>query len=143
MDFHGKRQRRLRVVDHGAQPRAVEPLANCVQQALDALGWNAARASKETGISSQHMSQILKRKQPYGSRPPTIETLQKLEKIPGLSQLDILRAVGESTGIGRPAGESPYLVEWSPTRRAVHNIVDKLPEDQLARVAQILMAMFD
>lgn len=113
-----------------------------MQQALDALGWKPAEAVRATGISSQHMSQILNRKKPYGSRPPSIETLDALEKIPGLSQLDILRAVGESTGIGRAAAD-PYLVEWSPTRRAVHNIVDKLPEEQLARVAQVLMAMFD
>jgi len=121
----------------------VEPLARCVQQALDALGWKPAQAVKATGLSSQHMSQILNRKKPYGSRPPSTETLDTLEKITGLSQLDILRAVGESTGIGRPQGSEPYLVEWSPTRRAIHNIVDKLPEEQLARVAQVLMAMFD
>ena len=135
--------RRLRVARASGNPVSVEPLAHCVQQALDALGWNAARAAKETGLSPQHMSQILNRKKPYGSRPPKIETLQALEQIPGLSQLDILRAVGESTGIGRPPGAAPFLVEWSPTRRAVHNIVDKLPEEQLGRVAQILMAMFD
>lgn len=143
MDFHEKKQRRLRVVDHGAHASSVEPLARCVQQALDALGWKPAKACEATGISSQHMSQILNRKKPYGSRPPNIDTLQKLQKIPGLSELDILRAVGESTGIGRPQGQEPFVVEWSANRRAVHNIVDKLPEQQLARVAQVLMAMFD
>lgn len=143
MDFHDKRQRRLRVADLEAHAGGVEPLARCVQQALDALGWKAADACRATGLSSQLMSQILHRQKPYGDRPPKVSTLQALEKIPGLSNLDILRAVGESTGIGRPPGQAPYIVEWTATRRAVHNIIDKLPEEQLPKAAQLLMVLFD
>lgn len=120
----------------------MEPLARCVQQALDALGWKAAKAAEVTGLSSQHLSQILHRKKNY-VRPPSPQTLQALAKIPGLSHLDILRAVGESTGIGRPQGAEPFVLEWSASRRTVHNLVDKLPEEKLNSVTQILIAMLD
>lgn len=120
-----------------------EPLARLVQSALDALGWKAADAERATGLSSQHLSQIRNRRKPYAAnRGPEIDTLQKLEKIPGLSMLDINRAVGDSMGIGRPGGDTTE-VEMTATRRAVHNIVDKLSEEQLPRALQVLVAMFD
>jgi transcriptional regulator with XRE-family HTH domain len=136
-------KRRLRVVDHRRDPVIMgEPLARAVRSALDALGWKPADAARATGLSSQHLSQILNRKKPYGSRPPSASTQQALEKIPGLSHLDIARALGESTGIGRLDGQTT-AVEMTATRRAVHNLVDKLSEEQLPRALQVLIAMFD
>jgi transcriptional regulator with XRE-family HTH domain len=135
----------LRVVDHQGDPLIMgrEPLARLVRQALIAANWKAAKAAEVTGLSSQHMSQILNRKKPYGNRPPTIATQQKLAKIPGLSQLDIARAVGESMGIaGRPPGEKVLEVDWSPNRRNLHNLVDKLPEEDLPRALGVLLAVF-
>jgi hypothetical protein len=121
-----------------------EPLARCVQQALDALGWRPADAMRATGLSSQLLSQILNRSKPYGDRPPKTSTLQALAEIPGLSMLDVTRAVGESMGIAaRPPGEHMIEVDWSPSRRSLHNLIDKLPEDDLPRALQVLLAMFN
>lgn len=142
--MRGREQPRLRVASSGDDPAVmgVEPLARCVQQALDALGWKPADAARATGLSSQLLSQILNRQKPYRDRPPKVATLQALEKIPGLSALDISRAVGESMGIGRPGGDVS-AVEMTATRRAVHNVVDKLSEEQLTRALQVLVLMFD
>ena len=121
--------------------RGREPLARLVQSALDAQGWKPAQAAEVTGLSRQHISQILSRRDRY-TRPPKPETIQALAKIPGLSQYDVLSAVGTSIGVAGQDGQV-FEVEWSANRRTVHNVVDKIPEDQLPRVLQILIAMLD
>lgn len=119
------------------QTRLVEPLARTVRGALRAANMTQADAVRVTGVSSQHLSQIVNRRKRY-SRPPSVATMQRLAKIPGLSVEDVARAVTQSAGI--PV--SVELQSASSLRRAVqHNLVDEIPEDQLARVFQVLRAM--
>ena len=131
--------RRLRMVDKDAQSSGVEPLRALVQSAMDAAGLIPADVTRLTGISSQNLSLLLRREKPYGSRPPSIDTMQRLEKVPGLSQRAIARAVAESIGLVVTVDVN----DATPLRRSVHNMVDKFPEDELPRVLQILIAMFD
>lgn len=128
---------RLRVVDRRAHPPGMEPLARTVRDAMDAAGLSQAEVAELTKLSPQHIQQIVSRRENY-TRPPKIETLQALARIPNLSIEMIAEAVAESTGMPRPAG---LVVEMTPLRRSVHTVVDKIPEDELARALQILTAL--
>lgn len=128
----------LRAVRNGSHPSPMrgEPLAVLVRGALDAAGITPAEAARLTGLSTQHISQILNRRQRY-NRPPTIATMQKLAKLPGLSLTDVQRAVAESARIATAAeGES-----ISPVRRSAHAMIEEFAEDELPRVLQVLLAL--
>lgn len=130
----------LRVVTEGRTLQGVTPLGRLVQDALDALGWKAADAMRATGLSSQLLSNILTRAEPYSpDRPPTSKTLQALEEIPGLTQRAILQAVRASTE-GAP---EPAAVHWSPHRTAARRLIEQIPEKKLPGVVQLLAALLD
>lgn len=123
-----------------AHAPGVEPLARLIRAARDAAGLNDADLARITGLSTQHVSQIVNRQKNY-TRPPTVDTLQALQKIPGLSQPDILRAVQESTGLG--VSSAAAQVKWTGARRSAHNLIDRFPESRLPGVVQILSALLD
>lgn len=131
--------RRLRMARAAAHPPGMEPVARVVREAMDAAGMNQAAAAKATGLKPQHIEQIVNRKKPYSTRPPKIETLQALAKLPGLTRRALDAAVAESTGIGVVIEVEPI----SSARRSAHALVDKFPEDQLPRVVQILITLLD
>lgn len=122
----------------GAHIRYVEPLRKAVQEALDAAGMSAADAERVTGLSSQYLSQLLKRDKRY-TRPPAIEKMQALAKIPGLGITDVVRAVSLSLGYPIPA----TITDGATTgiRRSVHNLVDEFDEEHLSGVLQVLLAL--
>lgn len=124
---------------HPVRPR--EPLAKLVYEAMVAAGWSQAKVAKEAALSSQHVSQLVNRRRPYKqNRLPDPETLQGLAKIPGLTILDVTKAARESAGIG----DEPKVTEMtSGLRRNVHNVVDEFPDDRLAGVLQVLLALRD
>lgn len=126
------------MADRGPHRVGMEPLALLVREAMDAAGLRVADVSRLTGLNRQHVSQIANRADPY-TREPSIDTMQKLALIPGLSIERIARAVAESTG--RPIPSAPELPAYSPLRRSVHAVVDKIPEDDLPRALQILTAL--
>lgn len=112
-----------------------------VRQAMDAAGMSNADAARTTGLSDQHISQILNRQKRYTSgRLPTAETQQQLAKLPGLSLEDIQRALAKSAGIKWATVDAPQA---SGLRRNVHNLIDEFADDQLARVLQVLLALRD
>lgn len=123
-----------------AHAPGVEPLARLIRAARDAAGLNDADLARVTGLSTQHISQLVNRPKNY-TRPPKAQTLQALQRIPGLSQADILRAVQESTGLG-VSGKTAQ-VKWTGARRSAHNLVDRFPEGRLSSVVQILSALLD
>lgn len=126
---------------HSGDMRPREPLAKLVSQAMDAAGLNQADVAKISGLSSQLVSQILNRKTRYQPhRLPGNKTMQGLAKLPGVTILDVTRAVRESAGIDdtpQPASMTSGL------RRNVHNVVDEFPDDRLAGVLQVLLALRD
>jgi len=128
------------VASAAAHAPGVEPLARLVRAARDAAGLVDADLARITGLSTQHVSQIVNHEKRY-SRPPTARTLQALQKIPGLSQADILRAVQESSGLGVSSKTAP--VKWTGARRSAHNLIDRFPESALPSVVQILGALLD
>lgn len=129
----------LRVVSPDRTLGGVTALARLVQGALDAAGMRPADAMRRTGLSSQLLSQILKRQEPYSpDRPPSTTTLQALEKIPGLSQKAILQAVREST-----EGALTVVPRWSAERTAALGLVEKMPEKKLPGVVKLLTTVLD
>lgn len=133
-----KGKRHLRVADRGKHRVGMEPLARLVREAMDAEGLRVTDVARLTELSRQHVSQIVNRAEHY-TREPEIETMQALAKIPGLSIAAIAEAVAESTG--RPLPAAPELPGWTPLRRSVHAVVDKIAEDDLPRALQILTAL--
>lgn len=122
-----------------AHAPGVEPLAQLVRQAMDAAGYNQADVVRLTGLKSQHVEQIVNRIQPYG-RAPRVDTQQALAKIPGLSITDIAEAILRSTG--QPLPELPeFGTSMTAARRNLHAVVDKIPESELHRALQILVAL--
>lgn len=105
---------------------------------MDAAGLSQADVARLTGLSSQLVSQLVNRKQNYSpNRPPEIDTLQRLERIPGLSQQRIAQAVAESMGTVPPAPEE------TPLRATVRGILDQLPEEKLASAMKLLLTLFE
>lgn len=130
----------LRVMITDRTIQGVTPLARLIQGALDALGWKPADAMRATGLSSQLLSQHLNRTEPYTpDRPPTAKTLQALEKIPGLTQRDILQAVAASTQ-GAP---EPPPEQWSKERLAARRLIEQIPEKKLPGIVKLLAAALD
>jgi transcriptional regulator with XRE-family HTH domain len=117
----------------------MEPLASLIREAIDAEGLSQADVMRLTGLKRQHLSQLLNRRERYRSRPPKTETLQALAKVPGLSIERIADAVAESTGMPRPNVD--YSAQQTPLRRSVHSVVDKIPEGELNRALQVLVAL--
>jgi len=117
----------------------MEPLARVVRDAMDAAGLTQSDVERMTGLDRRHISQIVNRKQNY-TRPPSIETLQALAKIPGLDITTIADAIARSTGMPRPPVDE-LAPKMTPLRVSVHAVVDKIPEDDLARALQILTAL--
>lgn len=122
-----------------AQPPGVEPLAQLVRDAMDASGYTQADVARMTQLSSQLVEQIVNRTKPYG-RAPAIKTQQALARIPGLSIESIAEAVLRSTGQPLPALPE-HAGDMTPARRNLHAVVDKLPESELDRALQILIAL--
>jgi transcriptional regulator with XRE-family HTH domain len=129
----------LRMARSQAHAPGVEPLAQLVRQAMDAAGYNQADVARLTGLNAQHVEQIVNRTEPYG-RAPTVKTQQALAKIPGLSIEDIAEAILRSTGQPLPT-LAEFGATMTPTRRNLHAVVDKLPEAELNRALQILVAL--
>lgn len=118
-----------------------EPLATVVRTAVDALGWKQADVARVTKLSPQLVSQIIHRRRRY-VRPPDPETLEALALIPGLRRLDIMWAVANSIGLNLPTVEDePQTSEYSGSRRALRAVVDDLPEQDVSRALQILLAL--
>lgn len=126
------------MANNGAHIRYVEPLSKAVKAALDAAGMTPADATRVTGLSSQLLSQILNRRERY-TRPPKIDTMQKLARIPGLTITDVARAVSISVGYPLPAEVTGEAT--SALRRSVHNVIDDFPEEHLSGVLQVLLAV--
>lgn len=129
----------LRVVRREAHPPGMEPLAQLIRDAMDAEGLSQADVVRITKLKRQHVSQLLNRRVPYTTRPPTIETLTALELIKGLTARSIAEAVARSTGIGVTTEEA----KASANLRTARALLEKFPEDQLPRVVQVLIAMLD
>lgn len=137
--MRGLSKRHLRMAEGRSHSPGMEPLARAVRDAMDAAGLDQADVVERTGLTRQHVSQIVNRTQGYG-RAPNIATLQALAKIPGLSLQMIADAVARSTGQPRPPADALAPV-WSPLRRSVHAVVDKIAEEDLPRALQILVAL--
>lgn len=130
---------RLRVARAGSHPPGVEPLAAVVREAMDAAGLSQSDVERITELDRRHISQIVNRAKNY-TRPPTIDTMQALARIPGLSIETVADAVFRSTGQPRPSVAIDGA-SMTPLRRSVHAVVDKIPEDDLTRALQILIAL--
>lgn len=129
----------LRMARVEAHAPGVEPLAQLIRQAMDAAGYNQADVARLTGLHPQLVSQIVNRTKPYG-RAPKVETQQALAKIPGLSIKDVAEAILRSTG--QPLPElAEFGATMTATRRNLHAVVDKIPEGELNRALQILVAL--
>jgi transcriptional regulator with XRE-family HTH domain len=105
---------------------------------MDAEGLRVSDVARITGLSRQYVSQVVNRVKPYG-RAPAPEKLQALAKIPGLSLDDIAKAVAESTGQPLPSADALTATEMTPLRRHVHTVVDKIPEQRLDHLLQVLL----
>lgn len=116
----------------------MEPLARLVREAMNVEGLRVADVARLTELNRQHVSQIINRATPY-QREPDINTMQALARIPGLSIERIAEAVAMSTG--RPLPTAPEMPGWTPLRRSVHAVVDKIAEDELPRALQVLTAL--
>lgn len=117
----------------------MEPLATVVREAMEAAGLNQSEVARLTGLNRAHVGQIVNRTTNY-NRPPTVDTLQALALIPGLSITTIADAVARSTGQPRPPADD-LAPASSPLRRSVHAVVEKIPEEDLNRALQILVAL--
>lgn len=128
----------MRMADHEPHRVGMEPLARLVREAMDVEGLRVADVARTTGLNRQHVSQIVNRAERYRDEPK-IETMQALARIPGLSIERIAEAVAAS--VGRPLPTAPEAPGWTPLRRSVHAVVDKIDEDELPRALQVLTAL--
>lgn len=122
----------------GAQRVGMEPLARLLRECMDAQGFTVADLARFTNLDRRHVSQIVNRSDPY-KREPSIETMQKLAEIPGLSIDRIALAIAESTG--RPVGRPVDIAPISPMRRSAHGMIDQIAEEELPRVLKYLATM--
>lgn len=127
---------RLRLAVRIGNAPGVEPLAKLLRGTLDAQGLTPADAARITGLSSQLMSQLLNRPTRYARNPPAPETQESLAKLPGLMLEDVQEAIIESLG-----WKAPPKVEQDPLRRAMHAIIDQVPDAELPRVLDVLTAV--
>lgn len=121
--------------------RSREPLARLIYEAMLAGGYTQAELARITGLRPQHISQIINRRQRY--RPhalPNNDTMQRLARIPGVTVLDVTRAVRESADLLDAAVPTEMM---TGLRRNVHNLVDEFTDGQLAGVLQVLLALND
>lgn len=113
----------------------VEPLATLLRGALDAQELSPARMADITGLSTQHVSQLLNRSTGYESKLPDADTQQKLARLPGVRLEDIQEALIVSAGL-----KPPPKVEQDPLRRAMHAIIDQIADVDLPQILDVLRA---
>lgn len=118
-------------------PSVFEPLAECIRAAMTAGQLSQADVARASGLSPQHVTQLVNRRARYSSKPPSAETQEALSLVPGLSigvvQQAVARSMGMSIRDDRP--------ETSQLRQSAHNMVDQIPESELQKVVQILAAL--
>lgn len=136
--MRAKAKRHLRMADLGMQRVGMEPLARLVREAMKVEELRVTDVTRLTGLNRQHVSQIINRAAPY-QREPEIETMQALARIPGLTVERVAEAVAQSTG--RPLPTAPELPGWTPLRRSVHAVVDKIAEDDLPNALTLLTTL--
>lgn len=116
----------------------MEPLARLVRAKLDALGWkySGQQVLSATGLTRSYMNGLVNRTEPYRGSP-SIQKMQQLAQIPGLDITEITAAVNASRGARTATIEDEPAM--SATRRSLHTEIDKLPEDALPGVLQLVV----